>query len=87
MRHKLIVVVAGLATDAVDATMTLILRRWLLFLSLHYRLRYNEDGYFARPRTVHDRVWHDRTSMPPLLVAVMDTPEFQRLRGLKQLGK
>eukprot|EP00930_Biecheleria_cincta_P049313 TRINITY_DN3453_c0_g1_i1.p1 TRINITY_DN3453_c0_g1~~TRINITY_DN3453_c0_g1_i1.p1 ORF type:complete len:730 (-),score=135.87 TRINITY_DN3453_c0_g1_i1:3-2192(-) len=36
-------------------------------------------------RTVCDRV-HGQVILEPLLVAVVDTPEFQRLRKLKQLG-
>eukprot|EP00930_Biecheleria_cincta_P049319 TRINITY_DN3453_c0_g1_i9.p1 TRINITY_DN3453_c0_g1~~TRINITY_DN3453_c0_g1_i9.p1 ORF type:complete len:724 (-),score=129.45 TRINITY_DN3453_c0_g1_i9:3-2174(-) len=36
-------------------------------------------------RTVCDRI-HGQVILEPLLVAVVDTPEFQRLRKLKQLG-
>lgn len=32
-----------------------------------------------------DRV-HEHVQLPPLVVRAMDTPQFQRLRGLKQLG-
>ena len=39
----------------------------------------------AKGRTVKDRVW-GYINLPPLLVAVMDTPEFQRLRNIKQLA-
>lgn len=36
-------------------------------------------------KTIYDRV-HDQVRLPPALVAVLDTPEFQRLRQLHQLG-
>jgi len=36
-------------------------------------------------RTVCDRI-HGQVILEPLLVAIVDTPEFQRLRKLKQLG-
>lgn len=39
----------------------------------------------AMPRTIHDRI-HGHIGVEAVLVAVMDTPEFQRLRDLKQLG-
>lgn len=38
-----------------------------------------------RGKNLHDRI-HDQITLPPLLVAVIDTPEFQRLRKLTQLG-
>lgn len=39
----------------------------------------------ALARTIHDRI-HGHITFEPVLVAVIDTPEFQRLRDLKQLG-
>jgi len=39
----------------------------------------------ARERSIRDRVWGSVT-LPPLLVAVLDTPEFQRLRTVTQLA-
>ena len=40
-----------------------------------------------RPRDISilDRVY-EHISLPPVVTAAIDTPEFQRLRGLKQLG-
>ena len=38
-----------------------------------------------RGKNIHDRI-HDHVALPALLVAVIDTPEFQRLRKLNQLG-
>lgn len=47
------------------------------------------DASAARPvasgRTIHDRI-HGHIDFEGLLIAVIDTPQFQRLRGLKQLG-
>eukprot|EP00667_Euglena_gracilis_P003787 EG_transcript_3799 len=42
-------------------------------------------GLSRRGKYLHDRI-HDHIALPPLLVAVIDTPEFQRLRKLNQLG-
>ena len=39
----------------------------------------------ALARTIHDRI-HGHITFEPVLVAIVDTPEFQRLRDLKQLG-
>jgi HD superfamily phosphohydrolase len=39
----------------------------------------------AQGRTFNDAV-HKHFSLPPLCIKVIDTPEFQRLRDLKQLG-
>lgn len=39
----------------------------------------------ARPRTVRDPLWHN-VRLEPDAAAVMDTPQFQRLRRVKQLG-
>eukprot|EP00906_Rhabdomonas_costata_P009125 RCo012940 len=39
----------------------------------------------VRGKAIHDVV-HDRMTFSPLLVAVIDTPQFQRLRYLTQLG-
>ncbi|KPI87640.1 hypothetical protein ABL78_3297 [Leptomonas seymouri] len=39
----------------------------------------------ARDLTILDRVY-EHISLPPLIVAAIDTPEFQRLRTLHQLG-
>ncbi|EOD41813.1 hypothetical protein EMIHUDRAFT_194346 [Emiliania huxleyi CCMP1516] len=36
-------------------------------------------------KSIHDRV-HGTVALPPLLVAVMDTPHFQRLDQIQQLG-
>ena len=41
--------------------------------------------FIATGKSLHDRC-HGPISLEPLLVRVMDTREFQRLRGLKQLG-
>lgn len=55
------------------------------------RKRAREDDAARSPavlrsaKTVFDRV-HGHVELPGLLVAVMDTPQFQRLRQLKQLG-
>jgi HD superfamily phosphohydrolase len=37
------------------------------------------------PKIIHDRV-HDQITFHPLIMEIMDTVEFQRLRGLHQLG-
>lgn len=42
-------------------------------------------GPAARPRTVRDPVWKN-IRLGPRAAAVVDTPEFQRLRRVKQLG-
>lgn len=39
----------------------------------------------TRDLTILDRVY-EHINLPPLVVAAVDTPAFQRLRGLKQLG-
>jgi hypothetical protein len=39
----------------------------------------------ARPRTVRDPLWQN-IRLEPAAAAVVDTPEFQRLRRVKQLG-
>ncbi|MFW6192470.1 MAG: HD domain-containing protein [Gemmatimonadota bacterium] len=39
----------------------------------------------ARPRTVRDPLWHN-IRLGPEAAAVVDAPEFQRLRRVKQLG-
>ena len=39
----------------------------------------------ARPRTVRDPLWHN-VRLDAAAAAVVDTPEFQRLRRVKQLG-
>jgi hypothetical protein len=45
----------------------------------------SSDNLLVRSTTVHDSI-HGDMAFQPLLVAIIDTPEFQRLRGLKQLG-
>ena len=45
--------------------------------------------YFAKPqdyKVFQDSV-HGPIKMDPLLVAIIDTPQYQRLRDIKQLGK
>lgn len=37
------------------------------------------------PKTFHDSI-HGSIMLDPLLVAIIDTPQFQRLRDVKQLG-
>ena len=37
------------------------------------------------PKTFHDSI-HGSIILDPLLVAIIDTPQFQRLRDVKQLG-
>jgi len=44
-----------------------------------------QQQHLACGRTIHDRI-HGHIEFEPLLIAVIDTPQFQRLRGLKQLG-
>lgn len=39
----------------------------------------------TRAKTFHDRV-HDQMTFHPLICAIIDTPQFQRLRDLHQLG-
>jgi deoxynucleoside triphosphate triphosphohydrolase SAMHD1 len=39
----------------------------------------------TRSKTFHDRV-HDQMTFQPLICAIIDTPQFQRLRDLHQLG-
>jgi HD superfamily phosphohydrolase len=41
--------------------------------------------YMAKRRAIIDRV-HDLVYLPTTVARCMDTPYFQRLRGLKQLG-
>jgi hypothetical protein len=41
--------------------------------------------FISKHKSLHDRC-HGPISLEPLLVRVMDTREFQRLRNLKQLG-
>lgn len=42
-------------------------------------------GLVHRSKTFHDRV-HDQMSFHPLICSIIDTPQFQRLRDLHQLG-
>lgn len=44
-----------------------------------------EPQAIEQGKTFHDRI-HDQVRMPSALVAIIDTPQFQRLRDLKQLG-
>ena len=39
----------------------------------------------TRPKVIRDAVWGD-IDLPPALVELLDTPEVQRLRGIRQLG-
>ena len=39
----------------------------------------------AKDKSIHDPI-HGLVTVTPLMVSIMDTPEFQRLRDLKQLG-
>lgn len=39
----------------------------------------------ARPVVIRDAVWGD-VELPPELTSLLDTPELQRLRGVRQLG-
>eukprot|EP00758_Cryptobia_borreli_P009896 Tbor_TRINITY_DN5521_c4_g1::TRINITY_DN5521_c4_g1_i1::g.13019::m.13019 len=42
-------------------------------------------SFRSRDITILDRVY-EHIALPPIITAVVDTPQFQRLRGLKQLG-
>lgn len=42
-------------------------------------------NHSTRPKVVHDRI-HDQMIFHPVIVRIIDTPEFQRLRELHQLG-
>jgi HD superfamily phosphohydrolase len=44
-----------------------------------------EGNPLASCKTMLDRV-HDHVALPRFICDIMDTPEFQRLRGLKQIG-
>ena len=37
-------------------------------------------------KTIHDPIWGYNVHLEPELVRIIDTPQFQRLRDLKQLG-
>ena len=47
--------------------------------------RYKLDRFATKNKIICDSV-HDQISLHPLLVQIIDTPQFQRLRYLKQLG-
>lgn len=47
--------------------------------------RYKRDRFATKNKIICDSV-HDQISLHPLLVQIIDTPQFQRLRYLKQLG-
>ena len=44
-----------------------------------------KDRKPAEPKTFHDPI-HGSITLDPVLVAIIDTPQFQRLRDIKQLG-
>jgi HD superfamily phosphohydrolase len=48
-------------------------------------LSQSQNGASSPGKTFHDRI-HDQVRIPAALVAIIDTPQFQRLRDLKQLG-
>ena len=43
------------------------------------------DGRKMEYKSIHDPI-HGTIMLHPLLVAIIDTPQFQRLRDIKQLG-
>lgn len=43
------------------------------------------NTYHVRPKVIQDRV-HDQMTFHPAIVQIIDTPQFQRLRELHQLG-
>ena len=44
-----------------------------------------EEGRKMEHKSIHDSI-HGTIMLHPLLVAIIDTPQFQRLRDIKQLG-
>ena len=44
------------------------------------------NGLAAEPAVINDPI-HGHIELHPLLLRIIDTPQFQRLRDIKQLGK